>query len=606
MGTTVNGRVYDVAIKKGGSTYGFMLVPNQADTRRRASEAVPIIGVPGAQLEYAHDMWRPWTLRDFRGGLGQEEWEDPTKFDDMSAGIRIYRNRIGLDTAFLDEDASQNATDGVDFGGDHYAIVGTKIRKRTKSTDTWSEVHSSTSEFTDICVFGTKIYACAPGDTTYYSSNGTTWNELTALPARTSTQALLAFRGSLWACTNTKLRFSDDPLNSPWKPDNGIKIGDEKAHTWRLAVIGGIIAIGRTDGIYIYEGSGERAEGPVIDFENLTWLGNCKCFFVTDGFLYYNVGDRLKRTDLQGAEWDITPTWSGNVSKELYGFGSPVAGFGYQGHAYVAFDGMASNKPALLEMPTVDVGGWRLVYEGTGGNTMNGAWFSDGANRLLVNDGTTRVQRFQGYRDIPYPDYVTSAHIITSLFDAGDVWSDKLFGGLIVSARDCDATETIKIYYRKKGAGSWTLIKTISADGVTQCDFDPTNTLVKAQRIQLKVELNSSGGSDTPILELPLVVMYMVRAQAVHGSHIWIRAEDNLDTHDGDRSEWTAAQIKTFLRACEDYVPPLEYTDSEGTTRKVVAMQVNEWRNFTFTDLTGARETKDVMEVVLREVLTFA
>lgn len=604
MGVTVNGRIYDISIKKDTTTYGFMTVPTSAEFRRRANDFAPVIGVPGMQLEYAEDMWRPWTLSDFRGGIGQEEWKDPTMFYDMLPGIRIFKNRIQLDTQFITEDASQNATYGVDFKGDHYAIVANKIRKRGTP---WTEVHASVGAkpFTDIKVYGDKIYACAPGDTVYYSGNGTAWNEATQMPAKANTRALLAFRGDLWTATNTALRYSPDPINGPWKPSGDpIKIGDERGQLKWLTVIGGFIAIGRSDGIYLYEGSGSRAEGPVIDFENMAWEGNCKLFTVADGFLYYNVGDRVKRTDLQGAEFDVTPLTSGSNAKDLRGFGIPVGGQGYQGHIYVAFTSAYGNMPIIMEMPTIDPGGWRLVYEGTSGQTMNGAWFSDGANRLLINDGATRTQRFEGKRDAPYADYVQSTDIITSWFDAGDVWSKKIFAAILAYTRGLSATEKITLYYEKDNSGSWVPITTLTSGRENEVPFDPTNIAISARKLRLKIKLERDAGdsSNTPVLELPLVTSYMVRPDPVYAQQVIIRLHDNIMTHDGKPVEQTAATLKAFLRACEAYEFPLEYTDRDGATWDVFISRTEELRNFFFEDRAGNRRQEDVMVVTMREV----
>jgi len=454
----------------------------------------------------------------------------------------------------------------VDFKGDHYAIVGKKIRKRTTAGGGWGEVHSSTSNFTDIKVYGTRIYACAPGDTTYYSANGTAWSELTQLPQKANARALLAFRGDFWAATHTALRFSPDPVNGPWKPTNQnkpIKVGDERAVLNKMAVIGGFIAIGRADGIYIYEGSGSRAEGPVIDFENMEWAGNCKLFTVVDGFLYYNVGDRVKRTDLQGAEFDVTPFIDGDTDKELYGFGTPVGGQGYQGHIYVAFEKTENVYPVVLEMPTIDVGGWRKVYRGSSGATMKGAWFSDVANRLLVNDGTTRSQRFQGRRDVPYPSYVETANFLTSWFDAGDVYSPKAFGSLLAYLRELAAKQTVTFYYRTR-RGSWRLIDKLSSGHEIEMLFDRAWISIAARRIQLKAVLATSQSGKTPVLELPLVVKYMVRPVPKYGQQVIVRLEDKIGDRNGKTIETSAATLTQFLRDCEAYPNPIQYTQSRN------------------------------------------
>jgi len=600
VGVVVNSREYDISIKKGKVTRGFMTVMTSGEFRNRINDFAPVISTPGIQLEYAEGRWRPWTISDLRGGLGQEEWKNPAMFYDMTPGLRIYKNRVTLDTRFYNEDATQSATYGVDFKGDHYAIVGKKIRKRKQSTGNWSQVHSSANEFTDIAVHGTKIYACAPGDTTYHSGNGTTWKEVTQLPGKKTVRALLAFRGSLWACTNTALRFSDDPINGPWIPKDQtkpIKIGDERAITQRLTVIGGSIAIGRTDGLYIYEGSGDRADGPVIDFENMAWTGNCKLFTAVDGFLYYNVGDRVKRTDLQGAEFDVTPFISGDTAKELYGFGIPVGGQGYQGHIYVAFDKMENKYPVVLEMPTIDVGGWRKVYEGAKGATMNGAWFSDGADRLFVNDGTTRSQRFQGKRDAPYPDYVRSAHFITSWFTAGDAWSEKAFASILTYVRDLSATERVHLFYRKRG-GSWILIEKLTSGHMREVIFDRSTIAVAARRMQLQIFLTRGPDTGkTPVLELPLVPKYMVRPDPIYNQQVIVRLEDNIKTRDRQDVEWSAATLIDFLRDCEAYKLPIEYTDRYEEAWDVMITRTQELRHFPVGD-----RREFVMIVTMEEV----
>jgi len=680
---TPEGEGAEISITIAAHGHGFMIVPTSAEFRRRANDFAPVIGVPGAQLEYAEDIWRPWTMGDFRGGLGQEEWDDPTRFDIMTAGLRIYKNRITLDTQFHDEDAGVVVSKGVDFAGDHYAISVNTVRKRTTAiltasniafaattpgtithagndlakfvtgdkiiitgsanndgtydvstggvagtlrttqetfleavgasvtiTGSWNLSKDFGVEVRGLCVWGQKLWASTWGSRLWYTSDGAAWTQ--DGDAEEYLTAILGYREFLWIGTVASIIFSDAPPGN-WKP--AIAVGDVTYGTGiiNMAVLGGFIAIGRTDGIYIYEGSGDRAEGPIIDFENMDWSGNCKLFTVVDGFLYYNIGDRVKKADLRGAEFDITPSISGDKYKELYGFGVPVGGQGRQGHLYVAFAGtkhVGGTYPAVLEITTIDVGGWRVAYEAPSDLITRGCWFSDVADRLFINDGTTRSQRFQPQSDAPYPDYVQTASIITSWFDAGDVWSQKIFRKMLALARDLSATETIKPYYEKDYSGAWVLIETLTSGGQNEFFFDPNNVANSARKWRLKIELSRDPEDSgvTPTLLLPLVVSYIVRPDPVYAQQVVVRLQEGIQTHQatGGRKTLSAGDIttlKAFLRVCEAYPLPVEYTDRYGATWDVFISRTEELRSFRYpVGLGGEERQEDVMIVTMREV----
>ncbi len=597
-------------------THGFLTVPTSAEFRRRANDFAPVIGVPGMQLEYQEDIWRPWTLGDFRGGIGQEEWKDPTRFYEMTPGIRIYKNRLTLDTQIVQEDASITRDYGIDFNGDHYAIergISAVIRKRTTATGAWSTVATLPNVVTDLAVFNGKIWASTWGSKMYYSSDGTTWNAYTDSQCFDNICRLLCYRDGLWIIAPDKMKYYFlSRTGLKWDPlDWHINIGDPSTvySVNGVAVIGGVIAIGRTDGIYIYEGSGGRAEGPIIAFENQAWGWNCRVFTVVDGFLYYNVGRQVKRTDLQGSEFDVTPEITGSTAKEQYGFGIPKGGQGRQGHIYVAFDDMEGLYPVVLEMPTIDIGGWRMVYKGASGATMTGCWFSDVADRLLLNDGATRTQRFQPHSDAPYPDYVASAEIITSRFDAGDVWSKKVFRKILTWARELTSTETIKLYFEKDYSGAWVLVDTLTSGTQNESYFDPNNIANSARKWGLKILLSRGATtSKTPVLILPIVVSYVVRPDPVYAQQTVVRLQEGIMTHPGTKGRYTltAADIttlKAFLRTCEAYEFPVELKDRYGDTWDVFITRTEELRSFRYpTDLEGGQRQEDVMVLTMREV----
>lgn len=594
------------------TVYGMMTVVQATEFRRRANDFAPVIGVPGAQLEYAEDVWRPWVLGDFRGSLGQENWDDPTRPYEMTPGLRIFKDRITLDTQFHDEDDAIIVTKGVDFKGNHYAIDQTgshkNVRKRVPA-GTWSTVYTASHTIRDIYVFGDYIYIGTGGGGMFYSQDGSSWSATAKDPSQ-NVHNLLMYRQYLWAGIQWKLWFNPHPRAAEWKPEQGIIVGDGDSDLVTLyeinglAILGGIIAIGRSNGIYIYEGSGNRAEGPIIDFENKIWSGNCGVFFVTDGFLYYNVGDRIKRTDLRGSEFDVTPSMTGSTAKEIYGFGHPVGGQGYQGHAYIGFDDMEGLYPVVLEMPTIDVGGWRMVYKGASGDSMRGAWFSAVAQRLVINDGATRTQRFTIATDTAYPDYVQTASVTTPWFDAGDVWSQKIFAAMLAYARDLSATETIALYYEKDYSGSLVLINTFTSGRENETVFDPTRIAISARKLRLQIVLSRDAADSTvtPVLILPLVATYMVRPKPTYAQQVIVRLHDNIQTHDGKPTEHSAATLKAFVRACEAYDFPIEYTDRDGDTWDVFVSRTEELRQFKFTDQAGNRRQEDVMVITMREV----
>jgi len=606
----------DKAFWKWGTTtapidiYGFMTALVAGEIRRRANDFAPVISVPGAQREYTEDVWQPWTMGDFRGGLGQENWEDPTKFYEMTQGLRIFKDRITLDTQIVDEDVNATRSKGVDFKGDHYAIYrgsDIKIDKRTTATGAWSNVKTlGTGKFTtDICVYRGRLWVPTHGDYFWTSADGTTWTQRQQPVGVAYLYNMLSFRNMIWACNGYKMWAWLDLLTTDHAGTFDIGDADTVYGVKNLALIGGVMAIGRTNGIYIYEGSGNRAEGPIIDFENMAWDGNCKLFTVVDGFLYYNVGTRVKRTDLQGVEFDITPLTSGTMIKDIYAFGTPVGGQGCQGHIYVAFDGWdgTNHIPYVLEMPTIDIGGWRLVYQGSAGATMNGCWFSDVADRLLIGDGHTRTQRYRSQSDMPYSNYVSTASLTTSWFDAGDVWSKKVFNALLAYARELTATETIKFEYEKDYSGSWVTITTISSGRENQVPFDPTNIAISARKLRLRITLSrGTDASKTPVLVLPTVASYVVRPDPTYAQQVFIILQDNILTHDGKPSEQTAATLKQFLRDCEAYEFPLTYVDRYGASWDVLISRSDELRQFKFTDQAGNSRQENVMQLVLKEV----
>lgn len=87
-------------------------------------------------------------------------------------------------------------------------------------------------------------------------------------------------------------------------------------------------------------------------------------------------------------------------------------------------------------------------------------------------------------------------HLITTYFDAGyDTWQ-KMFYQLWTIAENLATGITLSVYYEKDTETSWTLLTTITKNGVQSIDL----TALSCKKVRLKLEFKSGTPAVTPIL----------------------------------------------------------------------------------------------------------
>jgi len=157
---------------------------------------------------------------------------------------------------------------------------------------------------------------------------------------------------------------------------------------------------------------------------------------------------------------------------------------------------------------------------------MNACGYSRAKDWLIVNDGATRYQAQIAQADTCTADYVASATVVLPWFDGGYPWFKKGARSVVIESRDCTATETVAISYRKDNETGWTALGStvVSSTAPAEISLDATAGAIEFYKIQLKAVLARDAADVTKRPTVTnLTLRYMNRPTAVHAYNVEVR-----------------------------------------------------------------------------------
>jgi len=405
--------------------------------------------------------------------------------------IKIYATDVsGFPTgAVLCSGTINGDTLTTDADGEWYTIYlgsGTALTATTKYAIVVSAPSGSIANYVNWREDATAP-SYAGGNAEYSTDSGATWNDvLTA---------------------DFMFEEYDIPVAGQGWLDPPYYIGDENSDITSLNVLNGTLLIGKTDGLYALPTDGR----PVVltpEFKQRRDSSNFKYNIVWQGILYCSVaGDIMEIAGSPSSVLSIDYMGPLERSPELSTLGS-AKGITCDdknlyvvllvGTNYIIYTGREryDEKYGLrwewvpYIFLSTNVCGAIKVMQRTGVNPK--LWFAYGTN--VANIILSRSPNYP-LGDSNYT-FCTQGYLITSYFDANyDIWV-KVFYQLWTIAENLTADINIKVYYEKDTDSSWTLLATITSNGVQSVDL----SALSGKKFRLKIELNSNDSTKTPIL----------------------------------------------------------------------------------------------------------
>ncbi len=522
MSVTVDGKKYHIAIAKGSTTYGFMIVKG-SDTRQRVNDWAPIYSTGDQQ--FAEGTWQPWAVTDWTGGLARERYSnaEQNKFYSASNCETRIAGRATLGGSWADSDVAQAATaKPIDFGpaGSGFILVpcGTKLRRYLVPSGPWGDGYTAAASILHAHVDGALVYLAlgASADAVKLDANLTP-TTLTGFKAN----CWASYGGKIWRALSNHIYGSTD-AGATWPTD--VTVGDQSTEVSWMYPYNQKLYIGKADALWSYDGVNTLR---VLDYAQQAYLDNFKGMCEWGGCLYFQVLRRVIR--FTPTNWtDITPELQGDANKENYGFGMPVGFAALPSMILVAFKGGEYQYANLLGYTG---SGWHQIY-GPVATTMNAVGYSRKNNWVIINDGTTRYQLQIAQADRCAADYAASGELVTPWFDGGYPFFKKSGKSVTLETRDCSGTETISVSYQTVDGGTWTtlLSNVISSDGPTSISLDALNGAIEFYKIRFKITFaRGSDVSKRPVLTA-FILHYLNRPESVFAYSVTVKLSSKVRT----------------------------------------------------------------------------
>lgn len=501
------------------------------------------------------DMWDVLSFTKFGHGLGQEGGGEA--MDDMemfyeSDGVETSHDwGVQLATQVVLSDAAYVAHAYIDDPGAHvFAGGNSSIRKYTLSTGLWTDAKTGlTAAVTGFVLYQTKIYAFL-GNTVNgqvcADPVGTpdTWSDLT-VPRSCG----CVWKDKMWAAKEGSFYPYD---GSSWGSE--VKAGDPKYNITALVPAANYLIVCKEDRILLYDGTNVVEAGVVIpayskNFANaIFWQGALWGGFLNQVNSFTGLGSAPILTER-------TPKLYGSEARLQYGYGAPIGFTQNCNRLFVGFDLAENSYPVVLKH---NGSGWHSVYRGSPSTTLYAVYYSELADRLFLNDGATRYQRYLS-NGSPYPDYPTTGtqYLDFSIDSAGFDEISKAWRSASLTVDNAGANQTVQLLYKGDKASSWTEV----ADDITvspqqEVFFSNTETAIAAKFLQLRLVLTTTESNKTPRVKsatlkrlLSPPTMFIITMQ--------VRLADNLAKIGGGQDTHTAEELMTALISASNAVAPI-------------------------------------------------
>lgn len=561
---------HHITLETGGTRYGFKIRPGSY-RRERADDFAPRIAT-GNDPKTREGLWDSWAQTGASEGVDQLLVTNVNKVYRSDGNVFLNKDQaITLDAAWNSSDAGKTATAPmiIDYLTDLVLVgVGTKVRNYTVSTGLWAD-STTTLGANVVWLHRHGIYAFAGvGNTVemYRTTDALTWTQVATTPATQPASCITSWESgttvSLVLGVDSTIKLSADS-GVTWAA--AINVGNPASNVTGLGVAFGLLIIGKEDGLYSYDGTNVTELLLVPNSKN---VNNFKAIVYHEGFLYTNIlGRVVKLSYSSGAVTnmvDITPLMIGSEERDLYGHGTVVWLWAGVNHLYASFDDGESVYPEVMYYNGL---GWQQAYRGTSGDTMTAGGYSQLAARTFINDGATRARRHVTIRDVPFPDYPTSAQYETSDFDGSLPFMLKAFRDISIEARNLSvaAGRAITVDYSVDKGVTWVVIGTVTADGKTELNFDTSLGSVTSQHLRLRFTLTrGSTATETPVLER-FTASFLNRPNPIYVHSVEVELGPSQALLDGTVEDHTVAEQIDFLNTLEGSSTPLRFVDTVGT-----------------------------------------
>lgn len=614
--TRGQGGPWDVVYRDGSSEMGFITA--RPASRKLVSNLAPRI-TTGGDSRYNSETNDQLVFLGFEVGGDAERFEEAdNRYRHSSGGVALHlKDRIQLASQWSETDATQTATCKkiIDFTPDatkSYVVVGvgTKLRIYDSNLSTWANEGTFGASCEHLFANSTYLFVALGSSTDAVRWDGTKttgWATLTGFKAN----AFGWYKETLYRALGTNI-YSDNSSNAGTAWNAAIPVGWAGTNITDIYEANGLLMIAKPEGLYAYDGSDVYR---VIDGRDYYSTTNYGYGAEWQGSLIIPQLNTLQRVALSGARPTavsaIEMQMRGDASKEQYGHGTPIRVFTGPNRVYFAMNGGEGVYPELLMHNGVGI---HQLYRGSSGATMYAAGYSRLMGWLLINDGSTRRKRILNTGDGEYPDFGTTAGWFTTPWaDWGFPTEFKGFRALSVETRGCDASNTVLFEYSLDD-GDWTSIGTITSDGRHKLPIGGLDGQVAGRKISLRCTLTSSDGGDvtnTPVIELPIILEGVVRPQAIYGyDDILVLDKETalrnnygtIGTPKSPYTGYTVQQQLDFLDDMADSTNTIVRVDEHGRIRRVQVMNKDEnWGGHT-----ASKTDPDHVQVPLRLVEVFS
>jgi hypothetical protein len=569
----------DVAITINGTTHKYDLMKDTQSGAKliNISEeslvpAKTIVGSP-SYGDINPEKLLALSQNNWRGGVGRYRFDTADKFLDGASIDGRVENKLRLGP-YLNTSISavSSAIQFIEFNGSLYVCNATIISKSATGGATWSTVKTITGDtIVSLSIYDGCLFANLTTGKQWYSADGTTWAQsaLDNSELKYGIQAPPA-SGTKDVFAGVKLPnllyTSIDPISGSWSAIPNY-VGSASTAINGLYILAGDLIVGKEDGLYLIDTSGinmcllnvvpHQALGlNVYNFKRGCYYQGCLCLCVNGKILmlspYYSMDfiDPMScnpQLEKNAAVIDVT-----SDDKYLYALvQTAVSGVRiiYCGqlrtdHAY----GKRWEWHPLIDLNATPCNTIKIMQS-----------TYDNIPKLFFGNNA-----YIGYCVIDPLDanylYAPSGYLITSNFDNEYSTWDKLFYQLNVLSETggIPTGGNIKVYYEANMSGSFTLIATVTAAGVSLTNLTP----IVAKRIRLKIELNASSGHLSPTL-LGIILRGILQTEVMH-------VVDFTLALDQDQARKVSSEL-TFLRTGRNAASAITFADLRfNTSRQVI------------------------------------
>lgn len=528
--------------------------------------------------------WQRFAQTNWMNGAFQKFLEDKSKFAQSnnidvltygemklakSLGTRLYNGAAPI-------------KDGIYFNNAHYFIEGQFIKY---TIDNFANVVTS-KDFgtgkapTDLEVYGGKLY-CACGTFGLWShatADHTTWAEVLDVAATIDCEYLKAWGDNLYITyTNIFKKYSGTAITliKNFSPGGDTTYYPKKPEVYISKLYIPVNVAGSSAGggqAYFYDGTtmdtiydgADPIGSKMIVYE-------AKLLFVIYGLNKVSVKQFNGSSTTTMQSFDIKPGAVLFGSGVKYGSG---AKYGAGSDKYLdPVDFNIWNNSLIVTMQRTSQQNTILIYDGygwsehislpVGSNIAISTWIYD--RNLFVGDSLGDIYQVGS-------TYPSSGYLQSSTWDAELQDIKKMFADVVVKHAPILAGDSIEIWYRTNGSGSFALLGSNATVGATTSTLVfPSGALsVVSTELEYKVILNSGDGTTTPIVK-DIIVRYILAPD--NNKRVFeytIECTKKMKLLDGTFETRTPGQIINDMWALKQAGELLTLTDENADTHTVV------------------------------------